>query len=52
MVATVLNGRTQDMAEQAAAAKAELRSVAQKYKIKGFSEVLVSRDISEGISAL
>lgn len=52
MVATVLNGRSQDLLEQAAAMKSELKTVAQKYKIKGFSEVLVARDISEGISAL
>ncbi|KRX61231.1 Solute carrier family 12 member 6, partial [Trichinella sp. T9] len=52
VLASVLNGKFLNMLAEVAATKMIMKEVCRRMKIRGFCEVLVAGDITEGMSAL
>ncbi|XP_003375224.1 putative solute carrier family 12 member 4 [Trichinella spiralis] len=52
VLASVLNGKFLNMLSEVAATKMIMKEVCRRMKIRGFCEVLVAGDITEGMSAL
>jgi len=52
LVATVIEGDFTRCKEQAATMKHIINDIIKKEKLKGFSEVIVSKELSEGLSYL